>query len=73
MIASCRCACRHPGPTVHAIGAEAAPAAVFVARLAAVRDGWAVPTERQATGTIEGVCPRCLAHRTVDTLHMESR
>jgi len=73
VIASLRCACRHPGPTVHTIGAEAAPAAVFVARLAAVRDGWAVPTERQATGTIEGVCPRCLAHRTVDTLHMESR
>ena len=58
MIASCACACGHPGPTVHVVGAEARPAAVFVARLAAVRLGWAVAVERVSVGPIAGVCPR---------------
>ena len=73
MIASCACACARPGPTVHVVGAEARPAAVFVARLAAVRLGWAVAVERVSVGPIAGVCPRCIAHRTTTTVHLESR
>ena len=73
MIASCACACGHPGPAVHAIGPEARPAAVFVARLAAVRLGWAVEVEVVPGGAVLGVCPRCIAHRTTATVHMESR
>ena len=73
MIAALTCACGHPGPTVHAIGAEARDAATFAARLAAVFDKWAVPVERQAVGALVGVCPRCQAHWSNATLHMESR
>ena len=73
MIASITCSCGHPGPTVHVIGAEARDAAIYAARLAAVRSGWAVAVERVSVGPIAGVCPRCRAHRTAATIHMESR
>ncbi len=74
MISSVACACGHPGPAVHTIAPEARSAGVFVARLAAVRLGWAVAVERTTTtGVVEAVCPRCLAHRTTATVHMESR
>ena len=70
-----------PGPQhrkypAHAIADRRDPGESMIAALRCATcpfPGPAVPVERVSDGAIVGVCPRCQAHWTTTTVHMESR